>query len=420
MKRVLIVAPHFAPVSAPDGQRARMLVPHLPEFGWTPEILTVDPSAADAPLEPELLATLPPGLPVTRVSAWPARLTRPLGLGNIAWRAWPALRRAGERLLRTGRFDLVYFSTTQFACLPLGRIWRRHTGVPFAIDLQDPWRSDYQHRAGARPPGGWKYRFAAAQARWLEPWTLRRCAGVVAVSSAYLDRLAQRYPWWSTAQGCTLPMGWSARDFAFAARAQPSPAIDRSVICYLGRLGDDLQPALEMFLAGFAQARSSGATPGLRADFRGGSYDPRAGKGPVRRTALAHHTADAIAETPTRIPYLAALAALQTAGANLILGSDDSGYAPSKIWLVLAAGRPWLALARRDTVLHRLLAPHAGPGGCLVDLAAADAAARVAAFCASLNTLPDGSADRSALDLREARLLAREHAAFFHRLTCSP
>lgn len=419
MKRVLIVAPHFAPVSAPDGQRARMLAPHLPEFGWTPDILTVDSAAADAPLESELLATLPPDLPVTRVSAWPTRTTRPFGLGNIAWRAWPALRRTGERLLRPGRFDLVYFSTTQFACLPLGRIWQQRTGVPFAIDLQDPWRSDYQHGAGVRPPGGWKYRLAAAQARWLEPWTLRRCAGVIAVSSTYLDRLTDRYPWWPAAHGCTLPMGWSERDFAFAARANLSPAVDRSVIRYLGRLGDDLQPALEVFLAGVGQARSAGTAPHLRADFRGGSYDPRTGEGPVRRTALAHRAADAVTETPTRIPYLAALAALQTAGANLILGSDDSGYAPSKIWLVLAAGRPWLALARRDTVLHRLLAPHAGPGGWLIDPADDGAAAKVAAFCANLNTLPDGSADRPALELREARPLAREHATFFDRLTGS-
>lgn len=415
MKRVLIVAPHFAPVSAPDGQRVRMLAPHLPEFGWTPEILSVDPAAADAPLEPELLATLPPDLAVHRVSAWPARVTRPLGLGNVAWRAWTALRRTGEQRLRAARFDLVYFSTTQFACLPLGRVWQRRTGVPFAIDLQDPWRSDYRHRAGTRPPGGWKYRFAAAQARWLEPWTLRRCAGVVAVSSAYLDQLAHRYPWWPAARGCTLPMGWSARDFAFAARADPAPAVDRSVIRYLGRLGDDLQPALDVFLAGFAQARSTGAAA-VRADFRGGSYDPRASDGPVRRAAVARGLTDAITETSTRIPYLAALAALQTAGANLILGSDDSGYAPSKIWLALAAGRPWLALARRDTVLHRLLTPHAGAGGWLVDPAAADAAARVAAFCANLNTLPDGSADRPALDRCEARPLAREHAAFFNRL----
>lgn len=420
VKRLLIVAPHFAPISAPDGQRARMLVPHFAEFGWEVHVLTVEPSAAETPLEPELLETLPPDLPITRVGAWRARSTRRLGLGNIAWRAWNTLRCAGDRLLRQQRFDLVYFSTTQFACLPLGRLWQRRWQVPFVIDLQDPWRSDYRTPAGTRPPGGWKHRFASAQARWLEPWTLRRCAGVLSVSPAYLDRLAQRYAWWNPAHGRVLPMGWSERDFACASALAAKPAIDRSVIRYLGRLGADLQPALDVFLAGFARARA--ASPGLstRCEFRGGSYDPNATHCTASDAALRHGVADHVSERSLRIPYLAALAALRSAGGNLILGSDDSGYAPSKIWLILAANRPWLALARRGAVLHRLLQPHTGAGGWLVDPSEPDAVERIAAFCESVGGIPEGSADRAELARFEARELARQHAEFFAKVLVAP
>jgi hypothetical protein len=416
MRRLLIVAPHFAPISAPDGQRVRTLLPHLPDLGWEAQVLTVHPAAAEAPLEPELTETLPSGQPVTRVSAIPPRLSRPLGLGNIAWRAWLALRAAGHRLLSEQRFDLVYFSTTQSACFPLGRLWQRRHRTPFVIDLQDPWRTDFVHRPGIRPPGGWKYRFAAAQARRFEPWTLRRCTGIVSVSPAYLEQLSQRYPWWNASRGRVIPMGWSEHDFIAASAHHASPEIRQSLIRYIGRLGSDLDPALHVFLAGFARATASRSNPELRCEFRGGSYDPRAVRGPVRTAAAAHGISTGVAEDPVRVPYLTALDLLRTAGANLILGSEDSGYAPSKIWLTLAARRPWLALARRGTVLHETLAPHAGDGGWLVDPTDANAPDVVAAFCDRIPQLPSGSADASRLASFEARELARRHGEFFDEL----
>ncbi len=413
MRRVLIVAPHFAPINAPDGQRARTLAPHLREFGWEPHILTVDPAAAEAPLEPDLSRTLPNDLPVTRVSAISTRLARRVGLGNIAWRAWFSLRRAGDRLLNKQRFDLVYFSTTQFACLPLGRIWQRRHGTPFVIDLQDPWRSDFMLEASVRPPGGWKYRFAAAQARLLEPWTLRRCAGVISVSPTYLETLARRYAWWNSARGVTIPMGWSQRDFVAALTGAGAEKIDHNAIRYIGRLGPDMFSSLDVLLNGFARMHRHAPDRQFRCEFRGGSYDPRAAEGPATNAAARYGVASAITEDPSRMPYLAALASLRSAGANIILGSDDSGYAPSKIWLTLAARRPWIALARVGTVLHALLSPHAGDCGRIVDPASDAAPDVIAEFFRRLDPSHRGPADENQLAAMEARELARRHAQFF-------
>ena len=59
------------------------------------------------------------------------------------------------------KFDLVFFSNTQFITFTLGFLWKRLYGVPYVIDVQDPWRTDYYERPGSRkPPGGWKYQFA--------------------------------------------------------------------------------------------------------------------------------------------------------------------------------------------------------------------------------------------------------------------
>lgn len=119
-RRVLVVAPHFPPVNAPDGQRARLIVPHLAAHGWRAEILTVRPEFVEAPLDAELAATLPPSLRIHRVLASSPAATRRWHWGSLARRAYGQLRARGNHLLAGGRFDLVFFSTCQFGVLALG------------------------------------------------------------------------------------------------------------------------------------------------------------------------------------------------------------------------------------------------------------------------------------------------------------
>lgn len=156
MRRVLIVSPHFPPTNAPDHQRVRMSLPYFRESGWEPVVLAVDAAGVVGLPDPLLAQTLPTDVPVHRVSALPVSLTRLAGLGNVAYRAWFQLKSAGDRLLREGQFDLVYFSTTQFVVTALGRRWQERFGVPFVVDVQDPWRTDYYERPGRhrRPAAG--------------------------------------------------------------------------------------------------------------------------------------------------------------------------------------------------------------------------------------------------------------------------
>jgi hypothetical protein len=164
-KKVLIVSPHFPPINAPDMQRVRMSLPYYRRFGWEPVVLTVDERWQEGALEPELLVTIPADVRVVRVRAAPAAWTRRIGIGALGLRAWPYLLRRGARLLRREKFDLVFFSTSQFITYSLGRLWKARYGVPYVIDVQDPWRTDFYDKPGAPPPpGGWKYRFARLQA----------------------------------------------------------------------------------------------------------------------------------------------------------------------------------------------------------------------------------------------------------------
>ena len=120
-----------------------MALPYLAENGWEAEVLAVAPEFVEAPLDPELAAALPEGTTVHRVPALPQRWTRRLGWGSLARRAYSFLKRRGNELLASGRFDLIFFSTSQFGVLPLALDWRKRHGVPYILDFQDEWMSDY-------------------------------------------------------------------------------------------------------------------------------------------------------------------------------------------------------------------------------------------------------------------------------------
>ena len=355
MKRVLIVSPHFPPINAADCHRARMAVAELPPCGWEPHVLAVEPAGCSQPRDDWLLETLPDALAVTRVAAIPERFTRLAGVGSLTLRAGRALRRAGDALLAGGGFDLVYFSTTQMGVTKLGPRWRERYGVPFVLDLQDPWVNDYYARTGERPPGGRaKYAVASAFAKRDEPRVLRAAAGLTAVSPRYLDDLARRYDWFDPALGTVLPFGGAARDFETVRSAGATQNLydqndgNAHWVC-VGRGAADMASALRGLFRAFRRARgAAGENSPLRrvrmhfigTDYAAGSRATMT----VAPLAAAEGVADAVEERPHRVPYSVALKCLADADGLLVPGSNDPGYTPSKLYPYLLAKKPTLAI----------------------------------------------------------------------------
>ncbi len=350
--RVLIVSPHFPPVNAPDHQRVRMSLPYLGEFGWEAHVLAVDPRYVEGFRDPGLLQTVPDDVPVTRVPAIPAGLTRRVGLGSLGLRSLGPLTLAGDRLLRTRRFDLVYFSTTIFPAMGLGPVWKRRWNVPYVLDMQDPWVGDYYARTGVRPPGGrLKYAFAQWLARRGEPGAMRGAARVISVSPDYPAVLRKRYPELPDDRFVVLPFGASERDAELVRRQ----GIRHSVFdpgdgllhwTYLGRGGADMALALRGLFLALKRVRESDARINrVRLHFVGTSY-ARSGSGKPTVAPLAEQSGvgDLVREQTDRIPYLEGLALLRTSDAVLLIGSDDPGYSASKVYPCVLAGRPLLAV----------------------------------------------------------------------------
>lgn len=364
MKRVLIISPHFPPINAPDMQRVRMSLPYYRNSGWDPVVLKVDSRHVDGVLEPELLTTIPADIRVVRTSAIPLRWARWLGIGNLGLRAWFPLLIAGSRLLWRERFDVVFFSTTQFNVLVLGGIWLRLFGVPYVIDVQDPWRTDYYERPGSRrPPGGWKYQFARFQAWLFESWSFRGAAAVMSVSASYLSDLRARYRFFSAIPAEVIRFGTSREDL-IKAKSMPPPShtYDRENgelhFIYTGASGPVMPHSLTVLFEGLRlyRARAPERAKRLRFHFLGTSYVSE-GKGinSVAPIAIQCGVGDQVEEIPHRLGHLECLRLQSEADVLLLPGSSDLAYSPSKAYPYYLTGRPILGLVFEGSVMEALL-----------------------------------------------------------------
>jgi len=351
---------------------------------------------------------------VERAFCLSRRWTGWLGINNVALRSLPFLFLTGCRLLMDRRHDVVYFSTTMFIVLPLGRIWKMLYGVPCVIDLQDPWVSDYYDRPGApRPPGGWKYRVAQGLGRALEGWTMRGVAHVIAVSPDYLDTLRARHPQLRATPATVLPFGSPDPDLALAAtrRKSRAPLLPTGGLrlAFAGALGPGQLAAVEVFFAALAEARRTGLP--VSAHFFGTSYAPQ-GRPATLALAAQYGLSDCVHESPGRLRYFDALQVTLEADANLLFGSTDLPFTPSKMLAVLAAGRPVRSLAPIGSAMTDRLAGLNQP--CVTFPTDGPREAAVGEIVAWLRNLAAGrvaSADPTVLERYSAQAMAARQMA---------
>ena len=364
MARVLIVSPHFPPVNAPDMHRARIALPYLRSLGWEPVVLAVAPDLVEgAVVDPVLEQTYPADISIVRVGGIPHRFTRALGFGSLWWRCGTALRRAGERLLTTEKFDLIFFSTTQFDAFGLGPNWHARFGVPYVLDYQDPWVNDYYVRTGTPPPGG-QFKFLLSQftARRREPEAVRSAAAIVSVSQSYGPDLVQRYPGLDPRRIHHLPFAGSLTDFEIARGHLPSNTLvpfgdGRIHFVYTGRCGPDMSHSLSLLFQAYHRYLESHPQEATKMHFHfiGTDYaPPPLGRYWALPVARQEKVEAHVSEHRYRVAYFEALHYLVRADALLAVGSNDPTYSASKIFPYLIARRPLLTIVHEDSFMLKI------------------------------------------------------------------
>ncbi|PZO38684.1 MAG: hypothetical protein DCF19_15900 [Pseudanabaena frigida] len=361
--RVLIVSPNFPPINAADHQRIRMSLPYFAEFGWESIVLCVDPDFIEGVVDPYLSLTIPSNIEIIKSYAISPKFSRKLGMGDLAFRSTPFLIQKISKYLEKNSIDLVYFSTTVFITMVLGRYWLERYKIPYILDFQDPWLNDYYDRTNITPPGGkLKYKTAQTLARILEPFVLKKSSHIITVSPEYPKTLKQRYSWLHEEKFTVLPFGAPEKDFEIL----PSLNIQQTIFdpndgykhwVYVGRGGDDMSFSLKSLFSAIQTHRQllPEAWQKIKLHFVGTKYSIFDRNKEIEAIAKSYNLDEIVTEHPQRIPYFEALQVLTDSHAILLIGSDDKSYSASKIYPCILARKPILAILHQQSLVVKVI-----------------------------------------------------------------
>jgi glycosyltransferase involved in cell wall biosynthesis len=226
VRNVLVIAYYFPPLGLSGVQRTLKFVKYLPQFGWKPTVLTVEPTGYSAQ-DPSLLEELGPGIQIARVASNdPNRLFRAKGTvkipneaarrafsfasdlafipdNKIGWRK-KAVVRASE-LLTMEKFQVVFSTAPPFTDHLIALELREKFNIPFVVDYRDPWR-DNPHKSFPTPYHGWKN-------SKLEKRVLKRASGVIVTNRRVKELMIKRYKFLEYNDLTILPQGFDPADF---------------------------------------------------------------------------------------------------------------------------------------------------------------------------------------------------------------
>lgn len=408
-----------------DMQRVRMLAAELPAMGWDIEVLTParEEVRADV-IEPDDSGFFAEGTAVHEVPSRYGGALALFGARSAIWRTLGPMYMAGAALLRSRRFDVVYLSTTAFPFFVLGPLWRRRFGIPYVLDFHDPW---VRSKTAAAGQIGAKARFSRWISRCMERSAVLHAAAIVSVSPTYIESLRERYgrerlAWTAPGHHEVIPFSATQRDFDEAMRSSPVAPHDsqRILVRYVGAGGVIMSRSFTLICRALALLRAQGhpLIERTRIELYGTMYNWRPGDARLLEDiARAQGVGDLVSEQPQRIPYRESLHLLMEADGGLILGVDDPGYMPSKLFAYALSGKPLLAALHRDGPGYAQFAAMPVLGRALWfadkgDIPLLEAAATAARFL-------DDAAQRRVTDRRQALepflapAMARRHAALF-------
>lgn len=347
MKRVLMVAYHFPPMAGSSGvQRALRFAQYLPEFGWQPLVLTVQPRAYENTSD-DLLAEIPPDTVVQRAFALDA--ARHLAIGGRyldflaqpdRWASWKfAGIRDGLRLIRDYRPQAIWSTYPIATAHLIGAELAARSGLPWAADLRDPMAQE-----GYPPnPRTWQ----AFQHIEEHIFGQARLCTFTAPSAAELYR--QRYPH-ATTRIEVLENGYDESAFA-AAASDPGISLPLNPGCLTLLHSGIVYPDERDPTALFAALRTLADRTRLKMRFRAPVHDAL-----LQRLRSDHGLQDSIEILPP-LPYRDALVEMLRADGLLVLqAANCNEQIPAKLYEYLRARKPIIALANPAGDTARLLA----------------------------------------------------------------
>ncbi len=336
-----MVAFQFPPFAMSSGvQRTLRFVQHLPALGWQPIVLSAHPRAFAA-TSADLLKEIPPGTVVERAFAldaarhlsiagrYPGFLARP-----DRWRAWaPAAIRAGMRLIRQHRPDIIWSTYPIATAHLIAHRLHRLTGIPLVADFRDPMAQEGY-------PEDPRTRLAFQR---IEHDLARDAARLVFVTPSARAMYQERFPDVAADRFVLIENGFDEESFAAAESGLEYTPLNagRFTLLHSGIVYPSERDPTALFAA-LGRMRSDGRISAdiLRIRFRAPVEEEL-----LRRLAAQSNTGDIVEILPA-IPYRDALREMLRADGLMVMqASNCNEQIPAKLYEYLRARRPILGLA---------------------------------------------------------------------------
>jgi len=361
MNRVLIITYYWPPGAGAGVQRWLKFSKYLPQYGWEPVILTVDPSFAQYPAaDKSLLDDIPADLKIFRTPArdyfrlagkdkskipsagfaneekkgflqWLMRFAR----GNFfipdPRRGWNGYAfREACRLIETEKIERVITSSPPHSTQLIGlRLKKKYPHIRWIADLRDPWTDIYYYKEFLH----------TMPARLLdshyERTVLRESDRIITVGDRLKIMLASKVKGIES-KIYVVTNGFDEDDFSGIKSARP----EIFTVSYIGTLS----PAYPV--EGFAKAVRKIIDSGkdIRLKFVGTIA-------PVQKELLLRHIPEQYIEFISYISHPEAVRQMASSSALLLIIPDHSGnkcILTGKLFEYIASGRPVLCLGPSD------------------------------------------------------------------------
>lgn len=393
-KRVLLIAQYFPPAGGVGTHRVTKFVKFLPQAGWDPIILSIRPESYPPFIrhDESMLADIPPSASLIRTAYLQRRWLLDDG---VRW--FPTMLPAAIRLVRRAAPDVCFLSGGPFFPLVAGPLLKTLLGLPYVVDLRDPWRLA-EHRG--RSTGVRSY-LSKLASELLEPPVVRRAANVICVSQPMRDRYAAAYPDLADDHFQVIPNGFDPDDFDSLA----AWSYDRFTIVFAGkfRYREAVRNPRPFFRALKQVVQVHPQVTFVHIGIE---------EQEVREAAKDEGVHDHVVFTGPK-PYAETLRRIKGADLALLIGGGLLTEQSAKIFDYLGCKRPILALAPAGGGIADVLA--ATGAGWLIEPDNQKAIFRQLLLCvrgeASLEIVPSGRAryQRSQLARELASLLDKAH-----------
>lgn len=340
---ILIIYPHWPPSNLVGAQRLRLIANGLVRIGHEVNVVTVDPKYYEEPLHWPLCDFVDAAIDVKYTKALrigPIRL-----IGDIGIRGFWFLYRESRHLIHSKRIDFIWISVPSFYTGLMGRLLNYQTKVQYGIDYIDPWVRENDQRKG------WRFILTNFLARFLEPWAIGKASIISGVSRRYFYPVLERNHISSDPIECkwkskrtqndvyelSFPYGYDPNDYEIITNKPPSDS-SAKIWLYAGAF----MPHSRKVVLAFFQALSdligrSDWNNDIKIRFIGtGNYQGES----IAQMAHIYGLESLVEEQRERLPNNEVLSLLSNAECQLLFGSTEPHYTPSKVFQLLLSHRP--------------------------------------------------------------------------------